>query len=285
MKLKTNTIIQVAIAILFGLLNGVGVNFFLSPSHLYSSGVTGVSQIVSALFINGVPLLSSIAFWNLAINIPLIYLSWIKLGHRFTLFTLCTIVSSSFFINYLPIIEVTDNLVLAAIAGGVCTGLGVGLCLRFNFSTGGVDIIALVVQKYSGQSVGQLGMIINGLILLSAGILNGWELALASLLSIYVGTKMIDTFYIQQSKVTVSIYTRKAEKIVQELLSQSVRGITVQENAYGGFTKEKVDLVTTVVTKYELYFVKKTVASIDSEAFVNVQPTIEILGRYENSSY
>lgn len=238
-SLNIKRITQFSIAILFGFLNGLGVNFFLSPANLYSSGVTGMAQIISSFFTDSVSIFSSIALWNLLINLPLIYISWKKLGHNFTVFTLCTVVSSSFFINSLPVIKITDNLVLAAIAGGVLTGVGIGLCLRYGFSTGGVDIIALVVQKYNGKSVGQLGMLINGVILLAAGLINGWELALASLVSIYIGTKMIDVFYIQQAKVTVIIYTKKTEQLVTSLIEESIRGVTVFENAYGGYTKEK----------------------------------------------
>lgn len=285
MKVTKKTGIQFLVALLFGLLNGAGINFFLSPANLYGSGVTGMAQLMSSLLGEQVFGMSSIAVWSFVINVPLILLAWKNIGKGFTLLTLFTILSSSFFINQLPIIEVTDNLVLAALAGGALTGIGIGLCLKYGFSTGGVDIIALVVQKKSGKSVGQLGMLINGLILLMAGLLYGWELAIASLLSIYVATKMIDVFYIHQSKVTVTIYTRKATEVVQALIHHSIRGVTVIDSAYGGYTKGEISSVTTVITKYELYVVKKIVQECDREAFVNIQPTIEVVGKYETSKY
>ncbi|MGL4362841.1 MAG: YitT family protein [Carnobacterium maltaromaticum] len=285
MKFNKKIIYQFLIALIFGLLNSAGINFFLTPSHLYGSGVTGVAQLLSSLS-NPVLLgVSAVAAWSFIINVPLIILAWKNLGKDFTLITLFTIFASSFFINLLPVVQVTDNLVLSGIAGGVLTGIGIGLCLRYGFSTGGVDIVALVMQKRNGKSVGQLGMCINGIILLIAGSLYGWELSIASLLSIYVATKMIDVFYIHQSKVTVTIYTRKTELLLEGLISNSIRGVTVFENAYGGFSKEKIDSLTTIVTKYDIYFVKKIINNIDPEAFVNIQPTIEILGKYENSQY
>lgn len=285
MKQAKKTSIQIFIALLFGLLNSAGINFFLRPASIYGSGVTGFAQLLSSVFGTTIFGLSSIAVGSFLINVPLILLAWKNLGHRFTFITLFTVFSSSFFINLLPVLTVTDNLVLAALAGGALTGIGIGLCLRYGFSTGGVDIIALVMQKRNGKSVGQLGMILNGIIVVFAGLLHGWELAIASLLSIYVGTKMIDVFYIHQSKVTVTIYTKKTELIVATLINHSIRGITVLENAYGGYTKEKVDSITTVVTKYDLYFVKKIVKELDEEAFVNIQPTIEVVGKYDDSSY
>lgn len=285
MKFSKKTGIQILVALLFGLLNGAGINFFLSPANLYGSGVTGVAQLMSSLLGTQIFGMSAIAIWSFLINVPLIILSWKNIGHRFTLFTLFTILSSSFFINQLPVIEVTSNLVLASLSGGVLTGIGIGLCLKYGFSTGGVDIVALIFQKKYGKSVGQLGMIINGLILLIAGVLYGWELAIASLLSIYVATKMIDVFFIHQSKVTVTIYTRKTKAVVDALIDHSIRGVTIIDSAYGGYTHGEISAVTTVVTKYELYFVKKIVLECDDEAFVNVQSTVEVVGKYETSKY
>lgn len=285
MKLNKKKRRQFFIALIFGLLNGMGINFFLTPAHLYGSGVTGVAQLLSSLLGPSLFGLSAVAVWSFLVNVPLIFLAWKDLGKDFTVITLFTIFSSSFFINLLPEIQVTDNLVLASIAGGVLTGIGIGLCLRYGFSTGGVDIVALVMQKRNGRTVGQLGMFINGVILLVAGLLYGWELSIASLLSIYVATKMIDIFYIHQSKVTVTIYTRKTEPLLRELINNSIRGVTLFKGAYGGFSNEKIDILTTIVTKYDLYFVKKIINNIDPEAFVNIQPTIEIIGQYEDSKY
>lgn len=276
---------KIGIALIFGLLFGMGVNFFLAPTKLYASGVAGAAQLIAYAFGSGGTLLSSVAFWNFLINVPLILLSFKSLGKEFTLFTLLTVSSSTFFLSILPVTQVTNNLVLAAVFGGVLTGIGTGLCLRFGFSTGGVDIVALVVQKFQDRSVGQLGMFVNGCILVIAGLVYGWELALASLLSIYIGTKMIDTFYIQQFKVTMTMYTQKPDEIITELTKRSTRGITVIENAYGAFTKEKVACLTTVVTKYEVYFIKRIIYQIDPKVFVNIQPTIEILGKYDQSMY
>lgn len=285
MNLKNKTVRQLSIALVFGVLNSAGINFFLTPAHLYGSGVTGIAQLLSSLLGTTILGISAVAAWSFFVNVPLIFLSWKNLGRDFTLITLFTIFSSSFFINLLPVIQITENVVLASIAGGALTGVGIGLCLRYGFSTGGVDIIALVIQKLNGKTVGQLGMVINGGILLIAGLLYGWELAIASLLSIYVATKMIDVFYIHQSKVTVTIFTTKAEVLLGALICNSIRGVTVSDSFYGGFSKKGMSTLTTVITKYDLYFVKKIINDIDSDAFVNIQPTIEVMGQYEDSKY
>lgn len=163
-------------------------------------------------------------------------------------------------------------------------GAGVGMCFRAGFSTGGTDIIVLVVQKITGKSVGQLGFIVNGIILLVAGLVYGWELALYSLVSIYVTTKVIDLFYIQQYKLTVTIYTKKEKEVVDSLIKSQMRGVTIGRNLYGGYTNEPLSSITTVISKHELLIVKKNVMDIDPEAFVNIQPTVEVMGNFYDNS-
>lgn len=273
------------VAILFyGLLAGIGINIFLTPAHVYSAGVTGLSQLLSSMGNNFLNINIGISTWVLLINLPLIYLSWRKLGKKFTFYTLLAVVSSSLFIRLIPVIPITDNPLLASIFGGVLTGAGVGICFRLGFSTGGTDIIVLVVQKLTGKSVGQLGLILNGIIVSIAGITYGWELALYSLVSIFASTKIIDLLYIQQYKLTVTIFTKKEKEVVENLLKNNARGVTVNPNLYGGYTKEGLTSIITVISKHELFFVKKNILDIDPDAFVNVQPTIEVIGKFAENS-
>ena len=176
--------------LLYGFLAGIGINFFLTPAHIYSGGVTGLSQLLSSIGTDFLNINIDISTWVLIINLPLVYLSWRKLGKKFTFYTLLAILSSSLFIRIIPNAVITDNSLLAAIFGGLLTGAGVGLCFRAGFSTGGTDIIVLVVQKLTGKSVGQLGFLLNGIIVSLAGIMYGWELALYSLVAIFATTKI-----------------------------------------------------------------------------------------------
>lgn len=275
---------RITAIILFGALAGIGVNFFLTPAHIYSAGVTGISQLLSSIGSDFFNINIDISTWVLIINLPLAYLSFKKLGRKFTLYSFLSIISLSFFIGIMSPKVVTHNQLLNSIFGGVLMGAGVGMCFRAGFSTGGTDIIVLVVQKMTGKSVGQLGFLVNGAILLVAGLVYGWELALYSLVSIYVTTKVIDLFYIQQFKLTVTIYTKKEKEIVESLLKGRTRGVTVNRNLYGGYTNEPLSSVITVISKHELLLVKKNVMDIDPEAFVNVQPTVEVVGKFYDNS-
>lgn len=280
-----NRIIKRGIVIIFyAVLAGIGINMFLSPSNIFSGGITGFSQLLSSLGLDFFNINISIAAWVLILNLPLAILSWIKLGKKFTIYTIVAVALSSFFIKMVPEVNITDNQILAAVFGGVLTGAGVGLCLREGFSTGGTDIIVLVVQKLTGKSVGQVGLILNGAIVLSAGLVYGWEQSLYSLIAIFASTKVMDMFFIQQHKLTVNIYTKKGEEMVKNLLANNLRGVTVGKDFYGGYTKEKLSLVITVISKHELLFIKKAVEEVDKEAFVNVQPTVDVIGNFLDKS-
>ena len=220
----------------------------------------------------------------LLINLPLLYLAWRKLGNKFTLYSLLAVVSSSFFIRVIPTYQVTENILLAAIFGGSLTGIGAGLCFRLGFSTAGTDIIVLVVQKLTGKSVGVLGFILNGIIVSITGFMYGIEMALYSLIAIFATTKLVDIFYIQQYKLTVNIYTKKAKEVVNALLLNNLRGLTIYPNLKGGYTNEELVSIVTVISRHELLVVKKVLTEVDDKAFVNVQPTLDVFGKFLEKS-
>lgn len=279
------SIIKRAIVIVFyAVLAAVGVNMFLAPSNIFSGGVTGLSQLLSSVGLDFFNINISISAWVLIINLPLAILSWLKLGKKFTIYTILAVASSSFFMKIIPMVQITNNQILAAIFGGVLTGAGVGLCLREGFSTGGTDIIVLVVQKLTGKSVGQVGLLLNGAIVLAAGLIYGWEQSLYSLVAIYAMTQVMDRFFIQQHKLTVTIYTKKGEEMAKNLLSNNLRGVTIGKGFLGGYTKEELQSVITVISKHELLFIKKAVEEVDQDAFVNVQQTVDVIGKFLDKS-
>jgi uncharacterized membrane-anchored protein YitT (DUF2179 family) len=276
----SKSFLKISAAVAYGLLAGAGLNLFLTPAGIYSSGVNGAAQLLAAVSTQLFGTSVTVAAWILLLNLPLLVLSWLKLGRSFTFYTLLAVIGSSFFLQLFPQQSITSNLLLAAVFGGLLTGAGVGLCLRAGFCTGGTDIIVLVLQKSTGQTVGQIGLIVNGLIVAAAGFLFGWEMALYSLVSIYVSTVMLDRFYLQQYKVTAMIVTAKGEEMTAALLAGNIRGLTVLPQALGGYSRQQRCVIWTVISQYELFFVRHIIQSTDPQAFVNIQPTSEVLGRF-----
>ena len=270
-------------AVIYGICSGIGINFFLSPCGLYTGGITGLSQLLSnlteKLLKTNVPTWA----WMLIFNIPLVIAGFIFLGKRFTVFSFISIIASSVAIKFIPLLNITQDPILCAVFGGIIIGFGTGLCFRCGFSTGGVDFIIFFIQKKKGRTVGELSMILNGCIAVAVGLIYGTEPALYSIIAIFVNNKLLNAFYIQQYNVTVSIFTQKRDEVLEALNKISIHGASYMENVYGGYTDTPICLVVSVITKYELLLLKDAISAVDKQAFINVQPTSEIIGFFKKN--
>jgi len=270
-------------ALFYGITSALGIQLLLQPARLYTSGVTGASQLIVNLLNEFAHMDTPVYLWYALLNLPLILLAWLKLGKKFTILSIISVVSASIFILIVPLYPLTKDPLLSAVFGGILSGAGIGLCFRYGFSTGGTDIIALIVQKNTGRSVGQVSFAINAIIITIAGFAFGWELALYTIISIYITNVVIDKMYIQQQKITVTIYSHKIDDISKELLKSLNRGLTLDYHLTGAYSGEEIGSITTVLTKYQLFFAKKVIMNIDPEAFINIQPTMSITGKFNDN--
>lgn len=248
-------------------------NFFLIPFGILSSGISGLAILLGILTPFNVGML------NFVLNLPLLILGYFKLGRAITINTLVCVVSVSVFLDILPVVAVTDNIMLSTVFGGAIGGLGVGLILKYSGTSGGLDIIAMIISRVSSFRIGLLLTGMNGLIVLLSGFMFDWEIALYTMLSIYITGKMIDTLFTDHIKLTMQIVTTEGEPIRKELLESIYRGITITEG-YGGYTQEKKDILMMVVTRYETLQVKSIVRKHDENAFINIYETVEVDGTF-----
>lgn len=270
-------------ALFYGVTSALGIQLLLQPAKLYTSGVTGASQLIVNLLHGFANINTPVYLWYTLLNLPLILLAWFKLGKKFTILSIISVVSAAICILLIPLYPLTKDPILSAVFGGILSGAGIGLCFRYGFSTGGTDIIALIVQKSTGRSVGQVSFAINAIIIVIAGFAFGWSLALYTIISIYITNWVIDKMYIQQQKITVTIYSHKIDEISKELLKTLNRGLTLDYHLRGAYSGEEIGSITTVLTKYQLFFAKKVVMDIDPDAFINIQPTMSISGKFNDN--
>ncbi|MCZ2259161.1 YitT family protein [Sporosarcina sp. G11-34] len=261
------------IVVIGSLIVAFAFNFFLVPFGILSSGISGIAILLGLITPFNTGLL------NFVLNVPLLILGYYKLGKTITVNTLVCVTSLSFFLYLLPVVAVTDNILLSTVFGGGIGGLGVGLILKYSGTSGGLDIIAIIVSRTSSFSIGLLLTGMNGIIVLLSGFVFNWELALYTMLSIYITGKMIDAIFTDHVKLTMQIVTTKGEAIRNELLGSIYRGITITEG-YGGYTKEKKDILMMVVTRYETLHVKNIVRKHDEDAFINIYETVEVDGKF-----
>lgn len=278
--LQTDYVTRFSFSIVYALLASVALNFFYEPGNIYASGATGVAQIISTLFQQFLQVDFPIAWGLLLINLPLFILGWFKISRRFTIFTGITVVFTSIFMELIPTEVLTTDPIICAIFGGVLNGAGMGYAFKNGLSSGGLDFITIYIRKKTGREVGSLSIIFNGMIMVAAGILFGWQYALYSALAIFVSGKVIDVVYTKQKKMQVMIITRRPEVVVAALQKRLQRGITIINNAQGAYTKENETVLFTIVTRYEMPLLREAMNKSDGKAFVSIAENVQILGNF-----
>lgn len=259
---------------IFGtLLLAVALNFFLIPANVFASGFTGIAQILATL----TPISTGISLFIL--NIPVAILGWLKIGKKFTIFSFINVALSTLFLELIPIVSISEDILLNSVFGGVIMAIGAGLILKYGSSTGGVDIIALVLARYSDRPLGTYFFFINGIIVITAGYIFDWEKALYTLVTLYVGSRVIDAIHTRHVKLTAMIVTSKPEDLQKAIHEELTRGIT-RIPAKGGYSKEEKEMLMIVITRYELYSLKKIIANVDDKAFTNIVETAGIYGLF-----
>lgn len=266
------------IVVLVGaILNAVAMNFFLIPADVYSSGFTGVSQLVSRIATEYTPFSISTGLLLLLLNIPVAILGWRQIGKSFTLYSFISVMLMSFFLEVLPVINVSKDLLLNAVFGGVITAIGVGITLKWGASTGGLDIIAMILSRKKDKPVGNYFFLMNAVIILTAGYVFGWEKALYTIVALYASTRVIDAIHTRHEKLTAMIITKKGEELKKAIHQGLIRGITTIP-AKGAFTNEAKELLLVVITRYELFDLERIIKEIDPNAFTNIVETAGIFG-------
>lgn len=255
---------------------GFAFNTFLIPHKFTSGGVTGIAFFIHH-FLN-----INTGWIILLINIPLAILGLKYLGKRFILLTIYAVVVLSLSMKFIPIRSITDDVLLSAIIGGALYGMAVGIIIRFGGSTGGTDIISLILSKKKNIQVGYLNTYLNLLVVGVSGLIFGWGITLYTIITIYVAGRAVDMFYTNQNKLTLTIITEKYKELSDALIHLHARGITIAD-AEGAYTHKPRKVLTTVITKFELNETKHTIRTIDPNAFVNITQTLEVMGRFRRN--
>ncbi|MDR3560667.1 MAG: YitT family protein [Negativicutes bacterium] len=254
---------------------GVSINAFLVPHHMLSGGLSGVAMILH--FIWGWPIGAMVALFNL----PLMYAAYRLMDKGYFFSAMYGMLIFSVAIDAtrgLADLNVVDDIMLAAIYGGVISGIGSGLVFRVNASSGGTDTIAALLKKYYAFNVSFVGFAINCVLMTIAAFLFGFKPAMYTLLSMYVGANVIDRV-IQgfNTKKTVTIISDNAEEIAEAIMHEVGRGVTFLHGE-GGFTRDDKRVLFVVVTLIQMAKIKPIVNAVDPCAFMIVQDAVEVLG-------
>ncbi|MFZ3579291.1 YitT family protein [Virgibacillus sp. DJP39] len=268
---------RILIVIFGSLLNAMSLNFFLIGANVYASGFTGAAQLISSVFNDflGIGLNTGVLLFIL--NIPVAILGWFKVGKGFTVYSIISVIFTSSFLTLIPVIELSQDIILNAVFGGVIGGIGVGMTLKLGASTGGMDIVAMVLSRMKDKPIGTYFLLLNSVIIALAGVLYQAENALYTMLALYVTTRVIDAIHTRHEKITAMIITHKADELQRAIHNKMVRGITIIP-AKGAYSKEDKNMMYLVITRYELYDLERIIGEIDPNAFTNIVQTTGIFG-------
>ncbi|MCI8654137.1 MAG: YitT family protein [Angelakisella sp.] len=259
-----------------GLIMAVGLSCFVGPAQIAPGGVSGLAILVN--FLTGLP----VGTVNLAFNIPLLLLAWRFLGRVFTLKTLRSVFIQSVMIDlaslWLP--AYTGDRIMAALFGGIASGVGLALVFMRGSTTGGTDIVSRLIQlRYRHLSMGKLLFLVDVVVLLlSVVVFRNIEAGLYGMLSVYTAGKVLDNvlYGLDTGKVLLVISERNGE-IAQGIMEAMNRGVTFLHGA-GAWSGEKKQVLLCAVRAQQCYQVEEIIRGVDPDAFMIVMEANEIAG-------
>jgi uncharacterized membrane-anchored protein YitT (DUF2179 family) len=256
------------------MLCAMGINGILIPQQFLSGGVTGVAIAIRYL----VPTLP-IAMLYFILNIPIYAVGWMYVGRRFFLYSIAGLLIFSGALICPNVLLPVHDKILSAILAGIIIGVGSGIILRSLGSAGGLDILSIILMKRFSTRLGSSVLAFNALILGVGAVLFSLEMALYTLVYLYVNSSMINLVVTGLSqRKAVHIISPKWEKITQEINEKIQRGVTIMRGQ-GGYTSQEHQILYTVITFRELARLKQLISAVDPDAFVVVTDTLEVMGQ------
>ena len=269
-----------------GIINAVGVTMFLAPVHLYDSGISGTSMLLWQV----TPEAYTLSLFLLLLNVPLFLFGLKKQGVVFTIYSLWAVfvysAASYVITNILPIDVSTaspfagQDLLLCALFGGLISGIGSGMTIRFGGAIDGIEVMAVIFAKRLGLTVGTFVMIYNVLLYIAIGcVFRSWALPLYSIITYCAAIKAVDFIVEGLDKAkSAMIVTSRAGEISEALSETFGRGIT-HISARGYYSGADQTIIYFVVNRFQIGRMKALVTEIDPAAFITISEVSDVLGR------
>lgn len=264
---------RILLIVLGAALYSIGLEIFLVPNNVIDGGVMGIAIIAS--FLSRLPL----GIFTFLLNAPFFFIGYKQIGKRFTLTTLFAVSLVSVGVTLLrPVPGLTKEPLLACVFGGVIVGVGVGLIIRNGGSLDGSEIVAVILDKKVGFSIGEIVMFFNLFILSGAGFVFGWDRAMYSLIAYFIAFKAIDVVVegVDESRA-VMVISERYEDISDAIRDRLGRSGTLLD-ARGGYLKNDATVLYVVVSRLEIAKLKSIVLDFDENALVTIG-SVEVAGQ------
>lgn len=284
-KLYGKKIKRFMIALFGCFIYAVGMNLFIIPENTFSGGLVGLSQLIG-LFANkafGITInLAGIVYY--IINIPIAIWAYKSIGRKFILKTIACITALSLFMSLLPIPATPilgDDILASCVIGGIITGVGIGLSLRYGSSMGGLDIVGLILtaQKKS-SSIGTLYLVVNAILYSICFFTYDVKTVIYSMIVAAVASFAMDKVHFQNINVEVKVITKNLDKTMQdEIMGDMYRGIT-RLDCKGAYTEDDEYIFYILMSKHEVPQLREIVHKYDPNAWIVVNEKVSVYGAF-----
>lgn len=276
-------------AILGTLIFAVGVNLFIVPAGVYSSGIMGICQVLRTILVQYLHIdfggfdFAGIIYY--VINIPLFFLAYKTMGKLFFVKTMICTIAMTFFFTMIPIpngILINNDILTSCLIGGIMSGGGIGLVLIMGGSSGGIDIVGLyLIKRRRSTGVGQVGLLVNLVLYVFCFILFDITTTIYSLIVAVVDSFTIDKIHSQNINVEVIIITKNDLKQFQtDFMRQMGRGITKWKTT-GAYTNNHSEILYIILSKYEVNQLRQLVCKYDPDAFIVINEGVRVSGNFD----
>ena len=276
---------------LAGVINAIGVTIFIAPVQLYDSGISGTSILLSQL----TPDTFSLSFFLILLNIPLLLLGFKRQGAVFSVYAIFTVgvySAAAWLITDVLPVDVSSasplagtDLFLCALFGGIVSGVGSGLAIRYGGAMDGIEVAAVIFAKGLGVSVGTFVLVYNVLLYIICGVIMGsWILPLYSIVTYAAGSKTVDFIVdgLDSSKAAM-IVTSRQQELAAAVSEQFGTGITVMD-ARGFYSDAPKSVLYVVVNRFQMVKLKALVKTVDPDAYMTITAVADLLhGSRENA--
>ena len=262
-----------ALIVLGTFLAALSLPLFFLPYDIAPGGISGISTVLASVL----PL--SVGLISFVLNVPLFLIGWRTVGWRFAVRSFIAMSLMSLFIDLVPVRDVSGNVMLASVLGGVLLGVGLGLVVRAGATTGGTDMAAKMIHsRVAFLPIAAILFLIDGLVVAVAALAFGLQAALWALIALFVSSQAMDSVIKGfNTAMQFMIISRDAEEIVRRIHTEIDRGCT-RLMAEGTYSRLPVGTLLCVVSRTEAPRLKKLVAEVDPQAFVTVCNVHEVLG-------
>ncbi|SHI34293.1 Uncharacterized membrane-anchored protein YitT, contains DUF161 and DUF2179 domains [Clostridium cavendishii DSM 21758] len=264
---------RVIFVILGAFIVSVGLEIFLIPNNIIDGGITGIS--IMASYLTNLPL----GVFIFVLNLPFFIMGYKQIGKTFAILTLIAVICLSISVSFLhPIPGITHDVLLATVFGGIIIGVGIGIIIRNGGSLDGTEIVAIMLDKKTAFSIGEIVMFFNLFILGGSAILFGWDRAMYSLIAYFIAFKTIDITVegLDEAKA-VFIVSDKTTEISEAIMQRLGRSLTLLDGK-GAYKGEDINVIYVVVTRLEIAKLKNIVNGFDEDALITIS-SVEATGK------